>query len=203
MMSASGRIFRVLALLSVCLVATACKRTTQPPTGTYQVNTVEFVLSNPVPGGAGPAPNIWIDTNTEISGLSGGTVKSSKPYGLGIDYTDNSFTLKTLEIQSVRVIYEDGTEDPSAAALKLPIRFKSRKYDTVKSGSGGVIVRSTVRILSGKIAGVITRDEPLTLKITGVFTKDDGTKTPFAIEHRYDIETVNTEMSAGEVLQDK
>ena len=37
-----------------------------PPSGAYQVNTFQFVPTNPAPTADGAAPSIWIDTNTKL-----------------------------------------------------------------------------------------------------------------------------------------
>ena len=78
-----------------------------------------------------------------------------------------------------------------------------RTIETVNSGTGGVIIRSKVRILSGEIEGVITLDAPLRLFIEGRFVKTDGTVVPFTIDQYWDPRFEQTTKPAGEVLQDK
>jgi hypothetical protein len=93
---------------------------------THVIDTVRFVPSNPGTKSPGPVPGIWIDTNTKLSGLSGGTLQSGKPYGLGIDYTDETFTFKSAEFTRVKILYNDGGIDPEAGSLGLPLRLKAR-----------------------------------------------------------------------------
>jgi len=173
-----------------------------PPTGTYKVDTVRFVLSDPGSMAAGPAPGIWIDTNTKLSGLGGGTLKSSKPCGIDFDYTDNTFTLTALEFSSVKITYDDGKTEPGTSALKMPLLTAARNYESVNSVGGGRTIKTTARILSGKIPGMITCDEPFTLQIEGQFTRSDGSKVAFSIDQHYDIEIESTTKAAVDVLRD-
>ncbi len=197
--------FKMLGLSFFLLAAGGMQRCspTTTPSGTYTVDTVRFVLTNQGSETTEPAPGIWIDTNTKLSGLNGGTVKSSKPYGIGFDYTDNTFSFTTLEFISVKLTYEDGAVEPRAKTLTTPLRIAARNYQSVNSVGGGRTVKTTARILSGNIPGIITRDEPFTLQIKGHFTRDDGSKIPFAIEQHYDIERENTTRAAADVLQDR
>jgi hypothetical protein len=172
------------------------------PSGTYQVNTVRFVLSGPRSDSGGPAPGIWIDTKTKLSGLAGGTLKSGKPYGLGIDYTDSTFTFAAAEFTGVEIAYDDGTVDPGTKALDLPLRIAGREYETINSVAVGKVVNTKVRVISGKIPGIINRDEPFTLRLKGLFIKDDGSKIPFTIDQHYDIEKQSGTKTAAEVMQD-
>ncbi|MEM7384274.1 MAG: hypothetical protein AAF514_04955 [Verrucomicrobiota bacterium] len=172
------------------------------PAATYKIDTVRFVPTKPIVGKGGPVPGIWINTNTRLSSLFGGTMKSHKPYGLGIDYTDSTFSFAQAELLSVNVVYDDGTIDPGGTTLNLPFRIAARNYESTNSVGGGRIVKSTVRIISSQLPGVISRDEPFTLKIEGQFTKDDGSRIPFAIDRHYDIQKDHTTRSAAEVLQD-
>lgn len=185
-------------LLTACFLVSSCKGG-----GDYKVDTVTFVISGTLPPAAGPAPNIHIDTNTKASGMTGGTVKSRKPYSVGIDFTDETFTYAEAEITKVTVTYDDGSSDPGAAALQLPLSIRARPYETTNSVSGGRIVKTKVRVISGKIPGSITRDEPLTLRLEGNLIKDDGSKIPFAIKHEYNVVTDKSTKPWGEVMQDR
>lgn len=191
----------LFALLAACAGMPSCNPLS-PPSGTYTIDTVEFVPSNPGSQSAGPAPGIWIDTNTKLSGLSGGTVRSSKPYGLALDYTDSTFTFSSAEITGVKVIYDDGSIDPGASSLKLPLRIAAREHESINSVSGGRTVKSRDRVISGRIPGVIGRDEDFTLQIEGTFTKDDGSWLPFTIDQHYEIRTERGTRSAADVLKD-
>jgi hypothetical protein len=174
-----------------------------PPEGTYRIDTVSFVNSNPMKESSGPAPGIWIDTDLRLSSLVGGTLKSHKPYDIAFDYTDNSYTFKTLEFTGVNLTYDDGQAESKAASLKLPLRIPARKYESVNSVTGGRVVKTTLRLLSGRMSGIITRDEAFTLKMEGRFIKEDGSTIPFAIDQHYGIETENAIRPAAEVLQDR
>ncbi len=188
----------ILALLPMLAGIPSCM-----PGGTYKVNTFQFVHSGPQLNESGPMPNVWIDTNTKLSGLFGGTLTSSLPCAVMIDYTDNSFSFTTGVFTAVKITYDDGMVDPSVGAVKLPLRIVAREYESVNSVAGGQIVKSKNWIISDKIPDVITRAEPFRLQMEGYFIKDDGDRLPFAIDQHFDIKTENAIKSAGEVLQDK
>ncbi len=185
-------------LLSASFLVSSCKGV-----GDYKFDTVTFVISKPIPPAAGPQPGIHIDTNTKVSSITGGTVKSTKPYAIAVDFTDDTFTYAEAEFTKVTVTYADGTNDPGAAALKLPISIPARRYETTNSMAGGRIVKTKLRVISGKIPGSITRDKPLTLRIEGNLIKDDGTKIPFAIKQNYTVTIDKTTKPWGDVMQDR
>lgn len=85
------------------------------------------------------------------------------------------------------VTYADGTVDPGIAALKLPMHFPNRVYESPNSVAGGAVVVTKSRIVQAEFPGTINRDEPFTLLVEGSFTKDDGTIIPFKIKENYDI----------------
>ena len=201
-MKTAPRLLRLSALVFAMGTLQSCSPHSVP-SGSYKIDTVRFVLSNHGSSGTQPAPGIWIDTNMKLRGFLGGTVKSSKPYGIAFDYTDNTFTFKTLEFSTVRLTYDDGMVEPSVKGLALPLRISVRKYETVNSVSGGGTVKAMTHILSGKIPGIVHRDEPFTLQIMGHFTKEDGTKVAFTIDQHYEIEKESTTRAAADVLQDK
>ena len=174
-----------------------------PPSGSYKVNTFEFVHSKPPENAGESIPNIWIDTNTNLSGLSGGTLTSSLPCAVKIDYTDNSFSFNSVTITSVKITYDDSTDDPSAETVELPIHIAAREYESVNSVTGGRIVKSKNWIISGEISNLVTRAEPFRLQMEGYFTKDKDTRIPFTIDEQFGIKTENSVKSAEEVLQDK
>ncbi len=192
----------ILILLPMLVGITSCIPS-GPPSGTYTINTFEFVQSRP-PQNVGEAiPNIWIDTNMKLSSLSGGTMTSSLPCAVKIDYTDNSFAFKSAVITSVKIIYDDDMIDPSTKEVNLPLRIAAREYETVNSVAGGRIVKSKAWIISGTVPNVITRAEPFRLQIDGYFAKDENNKSPFTIDQHFDIKTENAVKSAEELLQDK
>lgn len=192
-----------LALLTFCATMQSCSYPIGPPSGNYKIDTVKFVSSNPNPTPAGPVPSIWVDTNMELSSLSGGTLTSTLPYSLQIDYTDNDDSFQNAEFISVNVTYDDGSVEAATKNLKLPLSIPARQTESVNSVSGGRIVRSKVRVISGEIPDVVTRTKPFTLQIEGLFTKHDGSEVPFAIDEHFDVEIENSTKSAAEVLQDK
>jgi hypothetical protein len=64
-------------------------------------------------------------------------------------------------------------------------------------------VKTNLRVISGKIAGSITRDQPLTLQWEGRFLKDDGSRAPIAIKPKYDVVNNKSTKPEGEVMQDR
>jgi hypothetical protein len=166
----------------------------------YKYDTVTFVAVEPFPAAEGPQPKIHIDTNIKISGFFGGTVKSSAPYSIGIDYTDTTFNGAEVEFTKVVVTYDDGTEDTGAAALKLPLSFPAQPYESTNSVTGGRIVKTKLLVISGKIPGAISRDKPITLLIEGHFINSDGAEVPFAIKQKYNVEKDQSTKSWSEVM---
>ena len=168
----------------------------------YRMDTVRFVGAGAIAPALGPAPNIHIDTNLRVSSMIGGTVTTSRPYSIGIDYTDTTFTASEMVFTSVTVTYSDGTSDPGAAALDLPLRIQARPYESTNSGTGGRIFTTKMRVISGRIPGVIKHDMPFTLRLEGKLVNDDGSEAPFAIERSFDVITDERTRPWGEVMQD-
>lgn len=205
----------ILGVAAIVVLAPSCSGGGPSPiSGQFEIDTVTFELDKSKSSGGlsgidppSSGPGIHIDTNTQLRGLWGGTVKSSKPYAIGFDSTDNAGDLERLEFTKIEITYSPGTPsastEPASEALQLPIIINAREIETVNSGTGGVIIRSTVRILSGEIQNVITRDEPFRLVIEGRFIKQDGTDVPFTIDQYWDPRFEQTTKPAGEVLQDK
>jgi hypothetical protein len=190
-------------MLSTLLAGIPSCIPTESPSGSYKIDTFEFVLSKPSKDVGEAIPNIWIDTNLKLSSLFGGTLKSSLPCSIKIDYTDNDAEFKNAEITSLRITYDDDTLVPSAKALALPLRIAAREYETVNSVAGGRIVKSKVWVISGSVPNAITFAAPFRLQLEGYFTKGDGSRIPFAMDQHFDVKTENTVKSAAEVLQDK
>ncbi|MGP1345914.1 MAG: hypothetical protein ACTS3F_04495 [Phycisphaerales bacterium] len=138
-----------------------------------------------------------------MSGLSGGTVKSHKPYDIAFDYTDNGGGFARLTFTGIEVVYDDGAREGSVDGLAMPWSVEARDYETVNSMSGGQVVRSTVSLLSGQIEGVIARDESFALRMEGYFTRKDGGVEAFVIDERWVVEVERGTKPAGEVLQDR
>jgi hypothetical protein len=147
---------------------------------------VTFKAVGIMPAATTPVPKIEIDTNV-TAGMTGGDVKSNKPYDIQAHYMDDTFTFASAEFTTVTVTYADGTVDPGIAALKLPMRFQNRVHESPNSMAGGAVVVTKSRIISAEFPGTISRDEAFTLLIEGKFTKDDGTIIPFTIKEKYDV----------------
>jgi hypothetical protein len=157
------------------------------PSCNFNYDTVSFGAVGKMPVSKTPVPKIEIDTNMSVGTLLGGSVKSKKPYDILAYYMDDTFTFASAEFTTVSVTYADGTNDPGAAALKLPINFQGRPYESYNSMDGGAVVVTKSRIIQAEFPGTITRDEAFTLLIEGKFTKDNGTTIPFTINEKYNI----------------
>jgi hypothetical protein len=172
---------KTYAFLSI-LLATALLL----PSCNVRYDMVTFNAVGIMPAAKAPAPKITIDTNVS-AGMMGGAVKSNKPYDIQATHMDDTFTFASAEFTTVTVTYADGTNDPGAAALKLPMSFQQRVYESHNSMDGGAVVVTKSRIIQAEFPGTVSRDEPFTLLIEGKFTKDDGTTIPFKINEKYDI----------------
>jgi hypothetical protein len=155
------------------------------PSCNYKYDTVSFDAVGKTRAAKTPVPKI--DTNMSVGSLMGGSVKSKNPYDILAYYTDDTFTFASAEFTTVTVTYADGSNDPGAAALKLPMRIQARPYESYNSMAGGAVVKNTQRIIQAEFPDTITRDEPFTLLIKGRFTKDNGTTIPFTIMQQYDV----------------
>lgn len=156
------------------------------PSCNVKYDMVTFEAVGIMPAATTPVPKVEIDTNVN-AGMMGGDVKSNKPYDIQTHYMDDTFTFASAEFTTVKVTYADGTVDPGIAALKLPMRFKSRVHESHNSMAGGAVVVTKSRIIPAEFPGTISRDEAFTLLIEGKFTKDDGTIIPFTIKEKYDV----------------
>lgn len=164
-------------LLATAVLLTSCN---------IKYDMVTFKAVGLMPPATTPVPKIEIDTNV-TAGMMGGDVKSKKPYDIQAHYMDNTSSFASAEFTKVTVTYADGTLDPGVAALKLPMRFQNRIYESPNSMAGGAVVVTKSRIIQAEFPGAITRDEAFTLLIEGKFTKDDGTIMPFSIKEKYDV----------------
>lgn len=156
------------------------------PSCNVKYDTVAFNAVGIMPATTTAVPKIEIDTNV-TAGMAGGAVKSNKPYDIRAYYMDDTFTYATAEFTKVTVTYADGANDPGATALKLPMSFPNRVYESPNSVAGGAVVVTKSRIIQAEFPGAITRDEAFTLEIEGKFTKDDGTIIPFKVREKYDV----------------
>ena len=191
----------IFAVAVVCLLPLGCAPGGAPG-GSMKVDTVQFIVTAPPTVTGEAAPGLWINTNTKMS-FATSQVKSRKPYGVQFDYTDNSATREGIEITALRVTYEDGSADPAAAKVSLPKYLEAKVVDTVNSGAGGKIVKGKVRVMSGALEGVITRDAPVTVVVEGRFRNLDGSFTPFIVQQSHTVNVESASKPALEVLQDK
>ena len=149
-----------------------------------KVHAIEFRQMTKVPQDAPVRlPNIWINTN--ITADDKLNVNSKGPYHIQFDFTDETFTYKSLSITKVSVTYDDGKAEDKIDKLKLPHVIKARPYKTVNSMGNGKVVKGKVNQISGKLEGVITRDESFTLKLEGFYTLKDGVKKHFTINYDF------------------
>jgi hypothetical protein len=166
-------------VLATCLLLPSCS---------YRYDRVVFNAVGKMPATRKTVPDIAIDTNDSM-GTWGGLVKSRKPYDIwALYYMDNAPIVASVEFTTLTVTYADGTVDPGANALNLPMRFKSFVYEGSSYNTDGSVVTAKSRRIEAELPGAITRDEPFTLLIEGRFIKDNGTITPFTIKKKYDIE---------------
>lgn len=186
-----------VTLLLLLVIAVSCI-----PSWTYDIDTVQFILSNPQPKTDKPAPGVWIDTNVEISGMLGGTIKSFPPFDVAFNYTDVDRLYARAELTSITITYDDATIEKATDNLKLPLHVGAREYESVNSMSGGEIVKSKHMLISGRISGVITHEKPFTLKLKGHFKKQDGAKVSFEIDQHYDVKKETGKRSWSEVMKD-
>jgi hypothetical protein len=155
--------------------------------GSYHMDAVIFEPGGPMSPAKGPVPSISINTNINTPGPFGGTMKSKKPYSVDINYTDLKFTYAAAEFTKVAVTYPDGTQDPGASALELPLRMDARHHVAINSGGPPpkYTFETPMRLITGQMSGVISRDEAFTILIEGRLIKDNGGTIPFTIRAGY------------------
>lgn len=168
----------------------------------YKIDTVDFQQTSSSTSSKSLAPKIHIDNNMSITSPFGGFIKSNKPYSIGVDHTDMTFTIAALEITKVNVTYKDGTTDPRLAAIKLPMRIASKHHVAINSGGPppNYTFETPMRLIVGRIPKVISRDEPVTLNVEGRFIKDNGRSIPFKIRQSYKPEFEKSVQSWVEVI---
>jgi hypothetical protein len=171
--------FSFSILLATCLLLPSCS---------YRYDRVTFNAVGRMPATRKTVPDIAIDTNDSM-GAWGGLVKSKKPYDIiALYYMDKAPIVESVEFTKVTVTYADGTVDPGATALDLPMRFKSFLHEGSSRNTDGSVVHTKYRRIEAELPGAITRDEPFTLLIEGRFTKENGTIIPFTIKKKYNME---------------
>lgn len=131
-----------------------------------------------------PKPSLWIDTHINQPGLFGGKVRSARPYGVRLDYTDETFTYEGLDVTALEVTYAGGEVEPEAAALTFPLAFRFHPYEAVNSTRDGV-VRTQLSVLSAEVKSVITRDEDFRIVLSGHFRKKGDVQVPFEIVQQF------------------
>jgi hypothetical protein len=102
------------------------------------------------------------------------------------------------------VTYPDGTSDPGVAALKLPLRMDFRHHVAINSGGPppNYTFETPMRIVTGRIPGVISRDEAVTVLLEGRFIKDNGRTNFFKIRRSYKPEFDKSVRSWVEVISE-
>lgn len=120
------------------------------PSCTYNYDTVSFDAVGKMPAAKTPVPKVEIDTNMSVGSLLGGSIKSKKPYDIRAHYMDDTFTFASAEFTTVQVTYADGTVDPGVTALKFPMLFQHRVYESHNSMDGGVVVVTKSRIIQAE-----------------------------------------------------
>lgn len=231
-MRSTGSGFALSGLLAVCVALGACSQPTpsqtqsqaqtqnrsqaqnqtqtqtpaSPPLATFKITTARFTLTDPATATSGQdgstVPGLWIDTHIRISGMFGGTIKSHLPYDIAFNLTNTAGTLKRVDVTAISITYDDGTPEPAAKAITLPIGASARQIESVNSVAGGRVVRTKLWHIGGRIPEVITRNESFGLTLKGHVTKRDGTALPFVIEQHYDVQLENTTKPAVEVFKD-
>lgn len=191
----------VLALLPVLVTVPSCP-TGGSGSGKYTKDTFEFVHSRPPQQTGESVPHISIDTNTRASGPFGGTITSSLPCSVRLDYTDNHREYQSLVVTSIRITYGDDQPDATSEVLKRPQHIAAREYESVNSLSGGQVVRSKDWILSGELPKLITRLEPFRIQLEGHFTKEGSPTVPFTIDQQLEPKIYKSDKPAGEYLLD-
>lgn len=144
----------------------------------------------------GLVPSLSIDTNVSEPGLTVRTYRSSSPYDLRVELTDPGQAIESLEITSLTITYSDGSVEPRAAELDLPVTWDARSLESINSNSKGEVVRSTVSVLDGELEGLITRDEDIRVEMRGRLLRKEGEGAAFtvvtAFEAHRDVRTVSS-----------
>jgi hypothetical protein len=194
------RYFAIAAVAVVLLLPASLIMMAFTASWTYKIDTVSFSETAQQQATDGPAPRIWIDTHIELKGMFGGTITSRAPFDITFHFGDEDQNFASVEFTQVTITYDDGTVDKAVDKLRLPIRAVARQHESYNSMAGGKVVKRTYMLIMGSISGVITRDQPFTLKLKGHFIDQDGTKVPFEIEKHYDVEREQGTQSWSEVM---
>jgi hypothetical protein len=168
--------FSSALLAAVCLL----------PSCNYHYDVVRFNPVGKIPTSKTPVPSIGIDTNMPKK-MFGGSIKSKKPYDIEATYIDSSLTIASAEFTKVTVTYADGTVDPRAFKLKLPVVIQQKYLEELQFHTNGTQTIVKARNIYTEFPKTISRDEAFTLEIEGKFTKDDGSIIPFKLKRKYDL----------------
>lgn len=178
-------------ILSFCGLMTSCA---------YFINTVQFSEAKSKQRSSSFAPEVEIDDNMRVPFLIAGPIYSSKPYDLRIFYHDKTFSYATLEISKLEITYDDGKPEPLLQEIKFPLQFNAKYYENYNSSSEGIVTHKSLQ-LNASFPRVISRATPLTLHAEGRLIKKNGTKIPFVINKRYQVEKFKAIASWVEVAK--
>jgi hypothetical protein len=177
---ASGMLLGALVVAVSPLVMTGC--------GSYTFDVVAFRRTSVRSSeDTTVQPSLWIDTHAKHYGsiLVGGGARSSAPYDIVLNYTDESLAFSEMVLDSLAVTYADGTEEPAAAELPLPRTYEFRDH-TARNSNGTEIVTTQVRLLEHPIPGVITKEQGFEVRIEGHFVTKTGAPVRFRFEESYE-----------------
>lgn len=178
-------------ILSCCGLMTSC---------TYFINTVQFSEAKSKQRSSSFAPEVEIDDNMRVPFLIAGPIYSSKPYDLRIYHDDRTFSYAKLEISKLVITYDDGSPEPLLQEMKLPLQFNAEDYESYNSSSEGIVTNKSLQ-LNASFPRVISRAIPFALHAEGRLIKKNGTKIPFVINKRYEVEKFKAVASWVEVAQ--
>lgn len=152
----------------------------------YIVNTVEFTDGKSKLGSSSFAPEVGIDTNMRIPLIIGGPIYSSKPYHLSICYFDETFTYAKVEISKLSISYDDGEPEGRLANMQFPMQFDAQHHESYSTREEGLVTSKSL-MLNAHFPRVVSRAAPFTLHAEGQLIKKNGTKIPFVINKKYEI----------------
>lgn len=178
-------------MISFCGLVTSC---------TYFINTVQFSEAKSKQQSSSFAPGVEIDDNMRVPFLIAGPIYSSKPYDLRIYHYDPTFSFAKLEISRLEITYDDGSPEPLLQEIKLPLQFNAKDHESYNSTSEGIVTNKSLQ-LNASFPRVISRATPLTLHAEGRLIKKNGTKIPFVINKRYEVERFKAIASWVEVAK--
>jgi hypothetical protein len=191
---AGACVVRLLCVLAVLVVVTVAAFVLTGG-GTVAIDVVRFEpVGAPAGQGAneggestaGLRPGLRIDTRDRLDGsfIWGGHVRSTPPYALVLNHTDESCTVAELVVDSFALRYADGSTEPAVAAIAAPLAIDFRDIEVRNSSSQGVFT-TELRVMERAIDGVVARDEDVVVRVVGRFVLDSGEEVPFTVEQLF------------------